>query len=244
MSSLYPDLPGTSFPSDGIDTFVTFLNMLATDGTLVNQYQTAMKAGDLATAQAILAQIPNANQKVLTADKLNKYKDAIVALERFWLADIEPYVGGKQVEWENIIDRFSYLGEYNPATQYQKNNMVEYLTGGVNLTYIAILQPPIGTSPTNTTYWRQITIQGVKGDSGTGMAFMFAWSASQPYVLNNVVTYDNALWGCKIANTNQPPFVGSTYWEYIFDIKSAIYPVQQAEPTGLSVGELWFRVLI
>ena len=143
MSVTYPDL-STSFP-ESIDVLTSWLNILASDVTLVNQYQTAMKAGDLATAQSILAQIPNANQKVLTADKLNKYKDAIIALERFWTTDIEPYIDTKQTEWENTIDLFSYIGEYNPAVQYQKNNLVGYTYLGVKMIYICTATPPIVT---------------------------------------------------------------------------------------------------
>ena len=241
-NSFYPDLQNSTFPGE-IDVFTNFLNILATDGTLVNQYQTAMKAGDLATAQAILAQIPNASQKVLTADKLNKYKDAIIALERFWTTDIEPYIDTKQTEWENTIDLFSYIGEYNPSVQYQKNNLVDYTSLGIKMIYICTATPPIGTAPTNTSYWRVLTIQGVKGDSGVGLSFVFAWSAAQAYALQNVVSYENALWGCIQANTNQPPFDGSTYWQYVASLTGEKYPVQSTAPPGLSTGALWFQTL-
>ena len=242
MSSLYPDLGSTSFPNS-VDTFVTMLNMVATDGALVTQYQAAMNNGDLTTAQTILASIPSANQKIVTADKLNKFKDAILAVERFYLTDIVPYVNTKQTEWENTINLFSYIGVYSPSVQYQKNNLVEYTVSGINLLYICTNTPTIGTVPTNTLYWRPLSVQGVKGDAGVGYSFVFAWSGSTSYVLQNMVSYNNALWGCIVANTNQAPFVGSAYWTYVASIEGQIYPVQASEPVGLSTGSLWFRTL-
>lgn len=242
MSILYNDLALTNFPNTP-DSFVSMLNMLASDGTLVTQYQTAMKNGDTATAQTILASIPNASQKIITAEKLNKYSDAIVALERFWVTDIEPYIDTKQTEWENTIDLFSYIGEYSPSTQYQKNNLVDYTVSGLKLIYICTALPPVGTVPNNTSYWRALTVQGVKGDSGVGLSFVFEWSALTAYSVQNVVSYENALWGCIVPNTNQAPSEVSSYWEYIADLTGIKYPVQSNEPTGLSTGALWFRTL-
>ena len=41
MSTLYQDLPFTSFPGS-LDTFTTWINILASDGPLITQYQTAL----------------------------------------------------------------------------------------------------------------------------------------------------------------------------------------------------------
>lgn len=243
MSTLNSDLPFTTFPYT-IQTFVTMLNMTASDGSLVKQFQTAMKNSNTALAQSIYAQITNADAKFIDATKLNTLMQTCVALQRFYKTDIEPYITTKQTEWQGIIDQFTYQEVYSPAVQYVKNNFVLYNFNGVNFLYICTLTPPtVGITPTNTTYWRQLTIQGIKGDSGIGLTFLYGWNSATPYNLQDLVTYNNALWGCTLANTNQPPFEGSTYWELVGSIGQTIYPFQADAPTGLSIGELWLKIL-
>ena len=59
------------------------------------------------------------------------------------------------------------MGVYNNTIQYQVNNWVTYTVQGVTQLYICIVQPPLGTAPTNTNYWRTFTVQGEQGASGT-----------------------------------------------------------------------------
>ena len=103
MSTLFPDLPFTQFPTN-IQTFITMLNMTASDAPLIKQYQTAMENGDTALAQSIYAQITNADAKFIDATKLNTLMQTCVALQRFYLTDVQPYINTKQDEWQDIID--------------------------------------------------------------------------------------------------------------------------------------------
>ena len=75
----------TLFPG-AIQTFPQMIDLTASDGTLAQQYQAAMQAGDLALAKQILAQIPNNQNKIITADYLNTINDTIVAVEQYFQA--------------------------------------------------------------------------------------------------------------------------------------------------------------
>lgn len=79
----------TSFPN-ALQTFPQMFDLTASDGTLAQQYQTAMQAGNLALAQQILAQIPNNQSKIITADYLNTINDTVVAVERYFQARYSP----------------------------------------------------------------------------------------------------------------------------------------------------------
>ena len=79
----------TTFPN-AIQTFPQMVNLLASDGPLVQQYQTAMQAGNLTLAQQILAQIPNNQNKIITADYLNTINDTVVAVEKYFQARYSP----------------------------------------------------------------------------------------------------------------------------------------------------------
>lgn len=73
----------TTFPTS-IQTFPTMQDISVADATLVQQYQEAMEAGNIATATAILGQISNADKKIIRADLLNTITDTSVALQQFY----------------------------------------------------------------------------------------------------------------------------------------------------------------
>ena len=79
----------TTFPN-AIQTFPQMVDLLVSDGALVQQYQAAMQAGNLALAKQILAQIPNNQNKIITADYLNTINDTVVAIETYFKGRYSP----------------------------------------------------------------------------------------------------------------------------------------------------------
>ena len=79
----------TSFPN-ALQTFPQMVDLTASDGTLAQQYQTAMQAGNLTLAKQILAQVPNNQNKIITADYLNTINDTVVAVEKYFQARYSP----------------------------------------------------------------------------------------------------------------------------------------------------------
>ena len=217
------------------------MNITATDGALIAQYQSYMEQGNTVQANEILAQIPQGTQKIIRATDVNKWTQAILALERFYISDIEPYIQQQQEDWQAIVDQFSYQGEWASGTAYVKNNFVSYTSGGVTMLYIATGNPPTGTAPTNTTYWRPLTIRGQQGQSGTGLAYRESWGAGTQYNANDAVTYEGALWMALQANQNVEPGSNASYWQKIINLDATTYPIQDTEPPNISVGGLWFN---
>ena len=79
----------TSFPN-AIQTFPQMIDLVASDGPLAQQYQIAMQAGNLTLAKQILAQIPNNQNKIITADYLNTINDTVLAVEQYFQARYSP----------------------------------------------------------------------------------------------------------------------------------------------------------
>ena len=77
------------FPSE-IQTFPQMIDLAASDGALAQQYQIAMQTGNLALAKQILAQIPNNQNKIITADYLNTINDTVLAVEQYFQARYSP----------------------------------------------------------------------------------------------------------------------------------------------------------
>lgn len=241
MSVTYPDLSLTVFPDGGIDTFTAWLNIVASDGPLIAQYQAALQAGNTTMANQILAQIPQGTQKIITAADLNKLTQAMLAVERFYKTDIEPYIQTQQESWLNTIQQFSYQGVWSSGTSYVTNNFVSYTVSGLTLLYLAISNPPVGTLPTNQTYWRLLTLQGQQGQSGQGLSYRQKWDVATLYDANTAVTYDGSLWMALRASQGQEPSVASQYWRQIMSLEATAYPIQATPPANQEVGALWFN---
>ena len=79
----------TSFPN-AIQNFPQMIDLTASDGTLAQQYQAAMQAGNLTLAKQILDQIPNNQNKIITADYLNTINDTLVAVEKYFQVRYSP----------------------------------------------------------------------------------------------------------------------------------------------------------
>lgn len=240
MSTKYPDLSLTNFPNS-LDQFTTFLNIVSSDGPLIGQYQSAMQNGNTTLANQILTQIPQATQKIITAVDLNTLSQAMLAIERFYLNDIEPYIDDLHQSWLNTIQQFSYKGVWQSGTSYVTNNLVSYTTSGLNFVYIALSNVPIGISPTNQTYWRLLTIQGQQGASGEGLSYRQEWNSSTQYATNDAVTCNGALWMALQASQNRLPDTNPQYWQLVMNLKTVTYPIQDTVPTNLQVDGLWFN---
>lgn len=240
VSLLYNDLPLTQYPNS-IDSFTQWLNIVATDGPLISQYLAAMNTGNQALATQILAQIPSGTQKIITATDLNKLSQAILAVERFYKTDIEPYVDNLQTEWQNIINQFSYKGVWSNRASYDKNNIVSYNISGLTLLYIATSNPPVGTQPNNTAYWRVLTIQGQQGPSGVGLAYRQTWNSGTQYQVNQAVTFDGSIWMSLQPSQNVQPGTNTSYWREIVSLEAISYPIQDTDPTNQDPGSLWFN---
>lgn len=239
MSATYPDL-SSNFP-ESIDIFPTWFNIVASDGPLIAQYQQAMEAGNTTLANQILTQIPQGTQKIITATSLNDLTAAILAVERFYKDNIADYVQNLQQSWLTTINQFSYQGVWQSGTSYVTNNLVSYTVSGLNLVYIALSDVPVGTAPTNQTYWRLLTIQGQAGASGTGLSYRQEWSNSATYSTNDAVTYDGSLWMALQPSQNREPSSSPQYWKMVMSLETTTYPIQDTEPTNLQVEGLWFN---
>ena len=79
----------TSYPNS-VQTFPQMIDLTASDGSLAQQYQLAMQAGNLTLAKQILEQIPNNQNKIITADYLNTINDTLVAVEKYFQVRYSP----------------------------------------------------------------------------------------------------------------------------------------------------------
>nr|DAU99644.1 MAG TPA: hypothetical protein [Bacteriophage sp.] len=87
----YTDLPRSNMPS-AVDNINEMVDISADLLVAKNQFYDYVQANDLANAAQVLVDNPELEKSVFNADKFNTLRDAIVALERLFLSDIEKYI--------------------------------------------------------------------------------------------------------------------------------------------------------
>ena len=205
MGEIYTDL-SSDFPLK-----VTTMNRVQ-DVTLsakpyVDLYNQYYSQGDLDNANKVINDHPELLTMMLNMNLVNQIIDEIKATQRTFKDDVESY----------IFTIVKIKGEFSKSTKYIKYNIVYF----ENLPYMAIADDiPIGTLPTNITYWYPLAIKGEQGESGLGLTPRGAWNDSTQYYKDDMVAYNNILWGALADNINYIPNESSSMWLKLLSFSS------------------------
>ena len=205
MGEIYTDL-SSDFPLK-----VTTMNRVQ-DVTLsakpyVDLYNQYYSQGDLDNANKVINDHPELLTMMLNMTLVNQIIDEIKATQRTFKDDVESY----------IFTVVKIKGVFSKSTKYIKYNVVYF----ENLPYMAIAGDiPIGTLPTNLTYWYPLAIKGEQGESGLGLTPRGAWNDSTQYYKDDMVAYNNILWGALADNINYIPNESSSMWLKLLSFSS------------------------
>lgn len=232
LSSLYPDLTHTNFP-ESIDHYEDMTDINLTLKSLVDQYYILYNAGDFAGIVTLLAANPDLDKALFNAEKYNRLKDTLEAQGRYYKDDVQSYL-------VNIVKN---KGDFVETSTYTKYDVVGYVTGGAKQYFMGtVVTIPIGTLPTNTSYYVPLTLRGEQGASGTGLAPKGNWSSVVTYVVDDCVSYNNILWASKATNLNSVPNDINTDWEKILTTPTQ-FIISATEPVGQATDNFWLKTL-
>lgn len=237
MSAYYGDLTHTNLP-DNVDAITSFQDVSTTTKPYVDQYLQYVSAGDTTNAAAIIANHPEIKDCLINAERLNKLRDALLALERMFVSDIESYV----------INVVNDMGEWDATVAYKRNDIVTYEVEGAKELYRCIgdsedpsvITIPVGTLPTDTRYWSPLTIRGEQGVSGSGLSPRGAWNSTITYGVDDMVVYNDAWWVANETNIGEEPTDSSTVWTRYFEYRQQI-STASSQPSTQLAGEMWFQ---
>ena len=207
MSNTYSDLIYTNFP-DSSDTYEYMSDLTVDLVALASQYETYINNKKFNEAAQLLADNPLLNKIYFNAEKYNKLIDSIKAIQRLYKDDVQSY----------ILELVKYIGAYSPSAKYTKYNVVTYNS----MVYMCMsLNTPLGTLPTNTSYWYPLSIKGERGEAGLGLSFCGSWSSTVIYSKDSAVTYNNSLYASLVDNnTSHTPASNSSYWSEIINFNT------------------------
>lgn len=156
-SNIYPN---TLFP-DSIQTLPQFTDLTSEDESNYLSYLQAIIVGNLANANYYLSLInPNS---LVSATSLNTLSDTIGAIQDLYgsTTTFTDIVNTKQAEWQSIIAKFAYVGEWKEPVEYESDNTyAQYdLVIYDNAIWECKANDTINRIPQEGTYWTQYYVK-------------------------------------------------------------------------------------
>lgn len=205
MGEIYTDL-NSDFPLK-VSTMNRVQDVTLSAKPYVDLYNQYYSQGDFDNANKVINDHPELLTMMLNMSLVNQIIDEIKATQRTFKDDVESY----------IFTIVKIKGTFSKSTKYTKYNIVYF----ENLPYMAIADDiPIGTLPTNLTYWYPLAIKGEQGESGLGLTPRGAWNDSTQYYKDDMVAYNNILWAALADNINYIPNDSSSMWLKLLSFSS------------------------
>lgn len=207
------------------------------DVVLCQQFRQYIQVGNY--DQALLLLIENADQlqgKAYIAEVINTIIEGIVNLEERYNTGVTEYLSNLETQFETLINNFKKLTAWQSFTQYVPYNFVVYN----QQIYMCFSQPPIGTLPTDTTYWLYLGLQGVRGTPGIDVNMTYDWNENTPYQPNDIVVYDGNLY-CAIAPNTAVPPTDNSAWILFLNIGKGDISIGITSPNNPVNNMIWFQ---
>lgn len=207
------------------------------DAILKQEYYNLMFNGNIDSARQILADNQQLSTKVINAENLNILIDNILELEGLYHTNVTDFLANELSEFQINIDELVYMKNFNSSEQYVINNFVLYNEE----VYYCYEQAPIGTLPTNTTYWVYLGLKGEKGSPTLGVCYQGEWVEENNYLKNDMVQYSNQLFVARVDSKGVDP-TDNTKWLLAVKIEPLGIHISETEPSGLRVGDVWIKL--
>ncbi|MEG1709597.1 MAG: hypothetical protein RR285_12925 [Acinetobacter sp.] len=206
---------------------------------LRQQYYSYFLSGNYASAFQLLVDHPEINSQVLKKENLNALVDAILVLENYYKTGVTDFLSAQLNKFQINIDDLIYIGNYNPVTQYEINNFV-VLNGDL---YYCFKMPPIGTSPTNVTYWIFLGLKGETGASSLNVKYQGEYLPTTNYVTKDMVVYDGDLYVSRRASVGKNPSTSPLDWLLAINVIPQVIYVSATPDPNWTDGVIWVKLL-
>ncbi|MEG1620826.1 MAG: hypothetical protein RR322_02835 [Oscillospiraceae bacterium] len=203
------------------------------------QYYSYFLSGDYNSAFKLLSDHPEIDSQILTSGSLNELVNAILILENNYKTNVTDVLSAHLNKFQINIDELIYIGNYNPTEQYEINNFVIFN----NDLYYCFKAPPVGTSPTNTTYWIFLGLKGEKGTPSLNVNYQGEYLSTRNYLLKDMVVYNGNLYVAKRASVGKTPTNSPADWFLAINvIPQNIYISETPDPNWTD-GVVWIKIL-
>lgn len=121
----YSDTPLTNFP-DKEDNWARMSDITSTLASVALQYNQLWESGQLDQANNLLQSYPSLKNCIFNADKWNKMRDSIIAIERYYLNDVQTMINKVAQNTVGINDSPESVQKPNVAySAYKTENLIK-----------------------------------------------------------------------------------------------------------------------
>ena len=217
--------------------FLKYQDIQIPDINLQKQFKEYFTAGNYMEAINILVNNSQLVGKAFVANTINVISSGILALENFYNEGVTIFLSNLSNQYFVLINNLINKKQWFASIQYEKYNFVIYN----DEIYMCLQTPPIGTPPTNDTYWLYLGLKGIDGAPGTNVNMQYTWNSVTTYEVNDLVVYGTNIYVALEENTNVIPdanpntwlvFLASTPGQIYVGMNPPDYPVQNT---------IWFQ---
>lgn len=216
-------------------------DMHLSNSELFQNYYNDVASRNISGANQIIENNDQLQNQITDSDNVNKLIERVNSNEQQIKTDVDEYLQDQLNAFQDLINQTKVAGEFNAATQYELHNLVYYQDKG----YYAYKTPPIGTLPTDTNYWLEYDIRGLKGYGGLNLNYKFTWNADIQYQVLDCVVYQNKLWFANQPNKGAPPTLAHYPWlPIMMPLEPVKAQISTTQPTiAMSTGDFWFKII-
>lgn len=200
-----------------------------------NEFRNYMSTGNFNQAMIMLASLPA--YKAFIADTLNSIATGALTLENLYFVNGPEYLEQLTDNYTTLVNNLRNMGDWLATVQYNVFNFVYYN----NNVYFCIDTPPMGTNPTNETYWLYLGLQGIQGVGGIDVVMQFEWNQTITYTTNDLVTYNGQIYVALRENTGVRPGNAPDDWMKFIDINLGGINVGTNPPVNPQNNYIWLQ---
>lgn len=162
MSTKYPQYPHTTFPNEIDDQTRGYMSDVTSDMVaLAQEYQTQFTLGNTSACASILEANPELETMMWKAENYNWIRDAIMAIETYYVNDVQAMldeIAANALGIRDDLDPNSESAKYNGYSIYKINQLLNEL----KKEYIINLTASGWTG--NAPYHQTVTVSGISAD--------------------------------------------------------------------------------
>ena len=211
------------------------------DVSLQQQLQQYWATGQYSEALSLLS--TNATQlqgKAFIADLINILSSGVLDLETRYNTAVPVFLSNLATQYSTLISNFISQGTFSASVQYTLFNFVVYNSE----VYMCISQPPIGTLPTDTTYWLYLGLRGEQGAPGIDVNMRYTWNNTNTYNPNDLVVYGTNIYVALVQNTGVTPGSDSNTWGIFIATAPGQINVGTVAPSKYVQNTVWFQTQV
>lgn len=219
-------------------SWMKYQDIQLSDVALRSQFEADMSVGNYAQALQVLSN--NQAQfrgKSWIGDSVNTIISGILTVENLYGNGVINYLSDLTIGLQSLIDNYRNMETYDSSKEYKEMNFVSYNED----IYMALQEIPVGTLPTDNSYWLYIGLKGEQGASGVNVRQQYDYSSTKTYQVNDIVVYQNQIYVALKTNIGIAPTDETNWLLYQKVIKGNIFVGVEAPTENLVEGKVWFK---